>query len=160
MPTTVRGASLQVGHVIQDAAYTGDTHPYLVVKADQWTVTLRNCTSHANSSLSLIPIAQADKVGDPVWSGNSSYLVTGGPVTSLAIFSITTVTIVEPVLVPGPMVPVTLLGTHGPYTAYVPSGPIVVPMPRQIQRFTENSYRVVGGVQADRMAAILEELES
>jgi hypothetical protein len=159
MPRTVTGSALVVGDVIQDSARTGDTHPYVVVAKSAYQITLRNCTSHETSSLTLVKVVKADKTGDVGWAGEDSYVVKSGNTTDLNVYDVVVEQIVEQQVLPvGPPVLMTFMGEDGkPYYDYVqPTG--VFAVPRLVNRYSNATYRVVGGIKLERMTTLLMEL--
>ena len=158
MPRTVKGTALAVGDVIQDSANTGDTHPYVVIGRSAFQVTLRNCTSHETSGLTLVKILKEDKTGDAGWAGKDSYVVKSGNTTDLFTYTVvqefTGKYVNQEMDVPELR---QLIGPEGPFWAYVPVRQLVT-VPQVVNRYSDIMYRVVGAIKAERMTTLLEEL--
>lgn len=160
MARNVKGSALAVGDVIQDQARTGDTHPFLVVARTQWQITLRNCTSHETSALTLVKVLKGDKTGDPGWAGKDSFVVKSGGTVDLSAYDVYMEETGEyddvPVAV-GPPVLMQFMGPQGPYYDYAQPTQ-VMSVPRLVERYSDAIYRVVGTVVASRMDKLLSEL--
>lgn len=157
MARNVKGSALAVGEVIQDRANTGDEHPYVVVATSTYQITLRNCTSHETSALTLVKVKKEDKTGDGGWSGKDSYVVKSGNTTDLSVYAVVPEVVgydnaKEMMLMQFPTP-----DGKGVYFDYVETGKIVA-IPRVVNRYSDILYRVVGGIKAERMTTLLEEL--
>lgn len=160
MAVNVKGSALAVGDVIQDRNNTGDDHPYVVVSKETWTVTLRNCTSHETSGLTLLKVLMADKTGDVGWAGKDSYVVKSGDTTNLWIYRDTSYQSgFQQVVVPD-FVPQVFQTPTGPVTMHVQVGSHIEVHPRIIQRYSDITFRRVGTIVATRMGTLLTELAS